>query len=188
MFTMGNSKSKVYFSALLAAFLFIAPSLSWAGFKHLRDARDPVYKAGLQSFNNRDYRSAYRIWLPIARQGNSKAQYHIGYMYLNGLYLKRDVVEARKWFERSAGQGDANAQNDLGTLYLNGQGIQKNLDTALKWFQLSANQGNATAQYNMGILYSMRNMYTRAKVWFQASAMRGYAKANFRLRELFGRI
>jgi len=185
---MENSKSKFLFSALLAACLFLAPSLSWAGLKHLRDARDPVYKAGLQSFNNRDYVTAYRIWLPIARQGNSKAQYRIGYMYLHGLYVTRDYIEARRWFERSAGRGDADAQNDLGNLYLNGQGIQRNLDTALRWFRLSASQGNATAQYNMGILYSTRMMFREARIWFQASAMRGYAKANYRLRELFGRI
>jgi len=36
---MGISKSKFYFSALLAAFLFIAPNSSWATFNLLRDAQ-----------------------------------------------------------------------------------------------------------------------------------------------------
>jgi len=182
---MGNRKSKLYFSTLLAAFLFIAPNLSWATFNLLRDAQDPTYQSGLQSFKSKNYQAAYNTWLPLARNGNSKAQYYIGYMYLNGLHVKQDAVEARKWFERAAGQGDANAQNDLGSLFLNGQGVQRNLDTALKWFQLSANQGNATAQYNMGVVYSMKNMFNKAKVWFEASAMQGYAKANYRLKELF---
>jgi len=182
---MENRRSKIYFSALLALLLFLAPGLSSAGLiKHLRDTRDPVYKAGLQSFNNRDYASAYRIWLPIATQGNSKAQYRIGYMYLNGLYVRQDSIQARIWFERSAGQGDPNAQNDLGALYLNGQGIRQNLDLAMQWFQRSANQNNATAKYNMGLLYSMRKKYREAKIWFGASAKQGYAKANYRLREL----
>jgi len=182
---MGSRKSKLCFSALLAAFLFIAPNLSWATFNLLRDAQDPTYQSGLQKFNSKDYRTAYNTWLPLANKGNSKAQYYIGYMYLNGLHVKQDSVEARKWFERAAGQGDANAQNDLGSLFLNGQGVQRNLDTALKWFQLSANQGNATAQYNLGVVYSMRQMFSKAKVWFEASAMQGYAKANYRLKELF---
>jgi len=185
---MENRSSKIYFSALLAIFLFLAPGLSSAGFfKHIHDAKDPVYKAGLQSFKNRDYATAYRIWLPIARQGNSKAQYRIGYMYLNGLGVRQDSIQARIWFERSAGQGEPNAQNDLGTLYLNGQGIQRNLDAALNWFQRSANQGNATAKYNMGMLYSLRKKYRDAKIWFSASAKQGYAKANYRLRELLHR-
>jgi len=182
---MGSRKSKFYFSALLAAFLFIAPNLSWATFNLLRDARDPSYQSGLQSFKNKDYQTAYNIWLPLAQSGNSKAQYHIGYMYLNGLYVTQNSVEARIWFERSAGQGDDNAQNDLGNLYLNGQGVQRNLDAALKWFQLSAKQGNATAQYNLGVVYSMKQMFSKAKVWFEASAMQGYAKASYRLKELF---
>jgi len=184
---MGSSKSKVYFSALLAAFLFLAPNLSWATFSLIKDARDPDYRSGLHSFYQKDYKAAYGKWLPIAKKGNAKAEYRIGYMYLNGLYVKKDPVEARKWFERAAGRGDADAQNDLGTLYLNGQGIQQNLDTALKWFQLSANQGNATAKYNMGILYTLKKKFKDAKIWFEASAMQGYAKANFRLRELFGK-
>jgi len=182
---MKSNKTRFYFSALLAAFLFIAPNLSWATFNLIKDARDPVYKNGLQSFKSKDYRAAYHIWLPLANNGNSKAQYYIGYMYLHGLYVAQDSVEARKWFERAAGQGDANAQNDLGTLYLNGQGIQKNLDMALKWFEASANQGNATAQYNLGIIYTIKKKFGDAKIWFEASALQGYAKANYRLKQLF---
>jgi len=186
---MGSGKSKIYFSALLAIFLFLAPGLSSAGlFKHIRDARDPVYKAGLQSFKRGDYVTAYRIWLPIARQGNSKAQYRIGYMYLNGLYVPRDSYQARIWFERAAGQGDPVAQNDLGTLYLNGQGVQRNLDNALRWFEQSANQGNATAQYNLGVLYILQRRHRDAKIWFVASAKQGYARAHYRLQRLLGRI
>jgi len=182
---MGSRKSKFYLSTLLAAFLFIAPNLSWATLSLLLDAKNPVYLSGLKSFKSKDYQTAYNIWLPLARSGNSKAQYHIGYMHLNGLFVTQNSVEARIWFERAAGQGDANAQNDLGSLFLNGQGVQRNLDAALKWFQLSAKQGNATAQYNLGVVYSMKQMFSKAKVWFEASAMQGYARANYRLKELF---
>jgi len=183
---MGSRRYNIGFSALLAAFLFIAPNLSWANFNLIRDAHDPAYKAGLYSFKKRDYASAYQIWLPVANKGNSKAQYYIGYMYLNGLYVKRDAIEARKWFERAAGQGHADAQNDLGTLYLNGQGVARNLDLALHWYRLSAEQGNAPAQYNLGMLYSMKRMFRQARIWFEASAMQGYAKASYRLRNLPG--
>jgi len=181
---MESNKSRVYLGTLLAVFLFLAPNLSWATFNLIRDARDPSYRSGLQSFKNKDYADAYRIWRPLAENGNSKAQYYIGYMYLNGLYVSQDAAEARKWFELAADQGDALAQNDLGTLFLNGQGVQRNLDTALKWLQLSAEQNNATAKYNLGVLYSIRKRFDEARAWFEASAMQGYAKANYRLQEL----
>jgi len=181
----GKSK-KLYFSALLAALLFLSPNLSWATFSLIKDSLDPEYRSGLQSFNQKDYKAAFDKWLVVAKKGNSKAQYRIGYMYLNGIYVSKDPVEARKWFERAAGQGDADAQNDLGSLYLNGQGIQRNLDIAMDWFEKSAKQGNATAQYNMGIIYTLKKRFKEAKVCFEASAMRGYAKASWRLKELLG--
>jgi len=188
---MGKSRSKVYFGALLAAFLFLAPSSSWAiltHISHIKHIGDPVYVSALKSFKKKDYHAAYSQWLSIAKTGNSKAQYYIGYMYLNGLYVQKDLNQARFWFERAAGRGDPDAQNDLGTLYLNGQGVHKNLDIAMKWFQLSAKQGHPVAQYNLGVIYTIRSKFRNARIWFEASAMQGYAKANFHLRRLLGLI
>jgi len=209
-----KSKKKVYLGALLAAFLVTAPTLSsatiissfLAGFLTgavtgsaataatiaalddlslmSREAGHPEFRRGLRRFRRGDYVSAYNIWLPLAYQGNAAAQYYIGYMYLNGLYVNRDPVVARDWFERAAYLGNPVAQNDLATLYLNGQGVARNLDLALEWYRRAAEQGNPNAQYNLGTLYAARQEIEAARRWYRAAAMRGHARAQYYLSRL----
>ena len=55
-----------------------------------------MYEKGLGA--NRDYREAMRWYGKAAAQGDSYAQYKLGWMYLNGLGVTEDKVEAYKWF------------------------------------------------------------------------------------------
>ena len=39
------------------------------------------YQDGVDAYKRKDYKTAYKLWLPLAEQGNAKAQYNLGVMY-----------------------------------------------------------------------------------------------------------
>lgn len=75
-------------------------------------------------------------------------QFSLGDMFEEGRGVKKDFIEAAKWFRSAADQGHAEAQCRLGFMHHNGQGVKQNDKEAAKWFQLAADQGHAEALYN----------------------------------------
>ena len=83
-----------------------------------------------------------------AEQGNAKAQYQLGMVYINGKGpgTPPDYVEAMKWYRKAADQGNPDAQFQLGSMYENGSGVPKDYAEAMKWYRKAAVQGNTDAQ------------------------------------------
>ena len=42
------------------------------------------YQDGKDAYERKDYKTAYKLWLPLAEQGDAYAQYHLGLRYQNG--------------------------------------------------------------------------------------------------------
>ncbi len=70
----------------------------------------------MDTYNRKDYKTAYQLWLPIAEQGDAEAQYNLGVMYDDGTGVLQDYKEAVKWYLLSAEQGNADAQMVLDAL------------------------------------------------------------------------
>jgi len=87
-----------------------------------------------------------------AERGDPKAQYHLGYIYLEGKGVTQDDAQALLWFQKAAEQGFAQAQYVLGFLYQEGRGTPKDDAQAALWFRKAAEQGDAEAQYVLGFL------------------------------------
>jgi uncharacterized protein len=68
---------------------------------------------GKSAFQSGSYGEAYAKLLPLADKGNAKAQYAVGYMYYNGLGVKRDSQTAVDWFQRAAKNGSEPAKKSL---------------------------------------------------------------------------
>ena len=96
-----------------------------------------------------DYAQAFKLFSPLAEQGDAPAQYNIGFMYYNGQGVTQSYQEALKWFRLAAAQGFASAQNNIGWMYLKGYGVTQDHQEALKLFRLAAAQGDATAIENL---------------------------------------
>lgn len=98
--------------------------------------------AGLAAFEAKKYEEAFELLMPIAEQGNAEAQCIIGSMYDLGLGIESNVLEAVKWYNKSASQGYAVASNNLGTIYYSGkEGIVRNRAKASEWYQKARQQG-----------------------------------------------
>ena len=50
----------------------------------------------------------------LAEQGDAVAQFNLGLIYLDGLGVTPDYIEARRWWRASAEQGSADAQFGFG--------------------------------------------------------------------------
>lgn len=96
---------------------------------------------------------------PLADQGNSEAQYNIGYAYFHGIGVQPDKNQAIKWWTLAAKEGFIHAQYDLGVAYSRGDGIEKNSKEALKWYNLALSQSIAKQQKTISI--DDRNVLTR---------------------------
>ena len=97
---------------------------------------------GLAAFEAKNYLNAFELLKPIAEQGDAEAQCIVANMYELGLGLEQDVVEAVKWYKKSAQQGYGIASNNLGTIFTIGYGsIVIDRIEAEIWYQQARKQG-----------------------------------------------
>ena len=83
-----------------------------------------------------------------AEQGNAKAQYNLGYLYLTC----NEEIKGFEWVKKAVEQGLDDAQKDLGVCYYNGLGVDQDILEGVKWFIKAKDQGHEDA---MNILQSI---------------------------------
>ncbi|HHF4137034.1 TPA: tetratricopeptide repeat protein, partial [Haemophilus influenzae] len=101
-------------TALFGASVFSFQSTAWA------DTLEQQFQQGLTAYEQSNYQTAFKLWLPMAEQGYAKAQFNLGVMYAKGQGVKQDDFEAVKWFRKAAEQGYAEAKFNLGHMYSKG--------------------------------------------------------------------
>lgn len=100
-----------------------------------------------------DYLSIFRQNIINAEKGDSRAAANLGNLYLNGLGVPRDYVQAAQWFQKSADMGNPLGKTKLALLYLAGWGVEKSEAKAFLLFREAAEGGFAPAQITLGELY-----------------------------------
>jgi TPR repeat protein len=112
------------------------------------------YQLGIFEQHLSNYETAVTNFRKSIEKGNNvDAQYELGKCYLNGLGVKRDNVEAYKWFQKAAEQEHIQAMTELGLLYLNDTSGKKDDKESAKWFLKAAELGNPKAQHEIGLQY-----------------------------------
>ncbi len=106
------------------------------------------FKDGVDAANKGTYKAAYEVFLELAKQGDPRAQYNLGFMYYEGLGVSKDSKEAFKWFRLAAEQRQGRAQHSLGVMYLEGAVTPKDHVLAHMWFALSAARGVENAAHH----------------------------------------
>lgn len=98
------------------------------------------------SYDRADYGTALKIWLPLAQEGDPKAQSYVGELAEKGLGQTADYEMAALWYRRAAEQGYAPAQINLGQLYEKGLGVKKDMATAVMWYRRASGLNDANIQ------------------------------------------
>ena len=135
------------------------------------------FQDGLDAVQRQDYKTAYKLWLPLAEQGDATAQFYFGSLYNDGIGVPQNYKEAVKWFRLSAEQGHAKAQYNLGVTYDKGLGVPQDYKEAVRLYRLSAEQGDASAQFNLGFMYGtgkgVLQDYSLAHMWWNICGSSG---------------
>ena len=93
-----------------------------------------------------DYKLALKWYRKADSLGNVEALNNLGYLYDEGLGVRRDRTKARDFYTRAAEAGNAGAQMNLSAYYFEGLGgLRKDLAKALVWAQKAADQGEPGA-------------------------------------------
>jgi len=71
------------------------------------------WEDGMAAYNRGDYVPAFRLFRPLAEQGNARAQTALGVMFRKGEGVPKNPVRARMWFSLAAKRGDAGARAGL---------------------------------------------------------------------------
>lgn len=133
------------------------------------------------ALHQKDYPSAYKLFLESAQAGNAEAEYNLGVLIHEGQGTEKDETQALSWIEKAAVQGWADAQYYLGNLYEFGQIVPQSFQNAALWYQKAAEQGNASAQTNLAVLYAngqgVNQDIVLAYVWSNLAASQGIVEA-----------
>lgn len=112
-----------------------------------------VMQEALNSFNNEDYITAYKLFSKASESNNKEAEFYLGTMYDNGYGVEQNHNIAHDWFLKAANKGHLESQNNLGYFYQYGIGCTKNIQESVKWYKMAADAGYGYAQFNLGYYY-----------------------------------
>ena len=124
-----------------------------------------------------DNKTAYRLYLQDAEQGDAISQFNLGSMYDRGEGVVKDHKQAVYWLRKAAKQGEANAQIGLGFNYEYGRGVKEDAKQAVYWYRKAAEQGNASGQAYLGKMYlngmGVKQDHKQAVIWSLNPAEKG---------------
>ncbi|MCG6873285.1 MAG: SPOR domain-containing protein [Gammaproteobacteria bacterium] len=146
--------------------------------------RADSFNAGVAAFQAGDYQAAWRMWLPLAEQGEPAAQFNIGLMLENSLGQPRDLGQAAAWYLKAARGGYADAAFNLGNLYLQGRGVPVSHGAAKHWWSIAAQAGHMEAQYNLGLTLAAEGQVEDGSFWLREASAQGHEAARAELVRL----
>ncbi len=115
----------------------------------------------------------------LAEQGNSDAQFRIGYRLAFGRKSPRPRKweEVVGWWQLAADQGVRRAKFYLVVCYEHGRGVDSDITKAFACYLEAAQLGFPEAQYNAGFSYregsGVEQDYQKAAEWFEKAARNG---------------
>ena len=153
------------------------------------------FAAGEAALARKDWRAALDQWLPLAEDGDARAQAALGGLYYNVL---RNYTDGAYWYRKAAEQGDARAQTQLGLILVRGApatdmhgrtAIAPDRPAAAAWLRKAAEQGFAAGQYYYGLAHAsgwgVEADDVEAVQWYRRAAEQGYPPAEFKLGEAY---
>jgi hypothetical protein len=87
------------------------------------------------AYDRANYKTALKVWMPIAEGGDPKAQSYVGEIYEKGLGTQPNYLQAAVWYQKAANQGYSRAKMNLGSLYERGLGVSRNNVKALAFYR-----------------------------------------------------
>jgi len=147
------------------------------------------WEDGLAAANAGDFQKAFRLWEPLAKQGDVSAQHNLGRMYATGQGVSKDNAKAISWYHKAAEQGSVPSHTNLGLMYYDNIWDSKDptddLAKAFYWLSKAAEWGHPVAQYYLGEMYDIGRGVpmdsAEAFSWYSKAAEQEYTDAQISL-------
>lgn len=145
---------------------------------------DPKLSSALRAYEHRNFKKALKLLSPIAKRGESEAQFILGRIYTLGLGTKRDTTKAKRWYRKAAKQGHPPAQYYLASILKRKEDGKRNRK-AVALLHKAAKGGYAPAQSSLAEEYIygdvLKPSFSMWYYWVRKSAYQGYSYARFQL-------
>ncbi|MFK7897953.1 MAG: caspase family protein [Myxococcota bacterium] len=103
------------------------------------------------AYDRADYKTALRVWMEQAKQGDAEAQTNVGEIYEKGLGVAPAYGIAAEWYRKAADQNFERAMLNLGNLYELGRGVQRDPEEALAWYTKASGLEKAGLDYKVAL-------------------------------------
>ena len=142
------------------------------------------YEDAYAALGRADYATAIPIYRSLAERGNAAAMKQLGFFYESGLGVKRDWLEAAKWYSKALEAGNQDAGMSLGWIGRQWR-VMTHTDMNPIVYELiekAATKGNITAQFSLGVMnypYSDsefgedKGNLQEALIWYRSAAEQG---------------
>ena len=93
------------------------------------------YQDGVDAYLKQDYKTAHKLFLSLAEQGDASAQFNLGMMYDNGRGVPQDYALAYMWFNLCGSSGDKDCVKNRNIVEekMTPQQIEKAQEMARNW-------------------------------------------------------
>jgi TPR repeat protein len=136
---------------------------------------------GVAAYRASDFKIAHDIWLPLANDGNAKAQNALGHLYRKGYGVEPDLAISRRWYSKSAASGDKVGLYSLGDIIRTSAASQDDMAKAIILIKKSANLNYGVAQNALAeLLHQGKNLAAndaQAYFWILLAQKNNYKKA-----------
>ena len=170
--TVFDGSSNKRLALTLARALIVAAACLLGTPPSMADTWEDVVAARLAG----DNATAFQLALPLAREGDARAQGLVGFLYMQGLGVEMDREEGMNWYRLASEQGDPGAQANLCDTLSAGDPAKRDLNQAAHWCRLSAAQGYAGGLYHLGKLYylgrGLERNWQEAYVWLSLAELK----------------
>ena len=154
-----------------------------------KEQADTIYQKAKKYADDELFEKAVELYQKAADMGSIDAMGSLGWCYLTGNGVDKDVKKALEYSFEAAEQGNSIGQNCLGLMYEHGEGVKKNVVKAAELFRLAAEQGHRVAQYHLGRMYEdgtgVAQDLAQAVKWYLQSAEQGLSMAQSALGYMY---
>ena len=100
-----------------------------------------------------DLERSARLCRQSAELGFAEAQARMGFKYLHGLGVPRDIGNSIEWYLLAAEQDQPEALGTLGNIYIGEAGIPGDLEKSRNYWERAVAQGHVDSTHNLGVMY-----------------------------------
>ncbi|MBN2767808.1 MAG: sel1 repeat family protein [Campylobacterales bacterium] len=143
-------------------------------------------------YDQKEYKSAYEIYLKLAKEGNVKAQFNLALMLDFGFGVNKDEKEAMKWYYKAANSHHGPSQYNLAKHYDLDSSTDASAATKAKiWYEKACENEMAKACTNLALLYyngnkNFKKNNQKAIEFFTKGSEFGDETANINLGLIYG--